>query len=307
MEKIKNGQPANTNLLLVSCLAVASGGLYYFFFREYGNYLANHWVWFDSFRSGLSDPTGGALPSLLHMLALGCLSATLLGVRRGARLTLGLLLMTLIAEKALGVFDWTDVYFAVTGSLLAIVLAAKLQRHRETARLNQRQTAMASAALVACSGLFIGATTPCLYCDNGYQNSSPVYLSYTELRRSVAVEAPREVSEIGRIYLYENYIFLNKRNQGIHILDNSDPANPVNQAFITVPGNTELSIRDNYLYADSYVDLVTLDLNDPADIQVINRQIEIFPWDEYQNVPDDIYFSYDDIDMTRGVVVSYVR
>lgn len=297
-----------TNLLIVFCLAVVSGGLYYLLYRWQGNALANHWQWFDNFRGGLNDPTGGALPSLLHMLALGCLSAALLDVKRGANLTFALLLMTLAAERTLGVFDWADVFFAVIGALLAIVLASSgVCSNPAKAQLPRRQTAMAGAALVACSSLFIGATTPCLYCDSDYRSSKPVYLSYTDLRSGVSIDTAREVNEIGRIYLYGDYIFLNKRNQGIHVLDNTDPENPVNELFISIPGNTELSIRGNYLYADSYVDLVTLDLNNPADIQVVDRQIDVFPWDEYQNVPDDIYFYFDDIDQTRGVIVSYER
>ena len=94
--------------------------------------------------------------------------------------------------------------------------------------------------------------------------SQPVYMSYQELRGAVSYEAPRELEEVGRIYLYNDYFFLNQRNAGIHVFDNSDPSAPVNMGFVNIPGNTELAIRSNQLYADSYVDLVTLDISNPV-------------------------------------------
>lgn len=95
----------------------------------------------------------------------------------------------------------------------------------------------------------------------------------------------RTLDSIGRIYLYNNYLFLNEKNEGIHTFDNSDPFNLRNAGFIYIPGNTEVSKRDSYLYADSYIDLVTLDLNDLGDIQVVDREEGVFPWDEYQKCP----------------------
>ena len=68
-----------------------------------------------------------------------------------------------------------------------------------------------------------------------------------------------------------------------------------------------MSIRSNYLYADSYTDLVTIDISDPQNVMEVDRDIDIFPYDAYQNIPDDVYFGYDDIDELRGVVVSYER
>jgi len=133
----------------------------------------------------------------------------------------------------------------------------------------------------------------------------PVYLSYEELRSAVAVEAERTVRDIGRIYLFGNYFFLNDRNSGVHIFNNTDPTSPLNEGYINIPGNTELAIRDGFLYADSYVDLVTLDINNMSDIKVSSRIEDIFPWNPYQNVPESIFFNDSQLDKTRGVIVGY--
>jgi len=133
----------------------------------------------------------------------------------------------------------------------------------------------------------------------------PIYMSYQRLRESVQVEAARPPDRLGRVYLYQNYVFLNEQNEGIHIIDNTDPTLPVNLGFIRIPGNTDIAMRDNYLFADSYVDLVTLDMNNPANIQVVNRQENLFPYDAFQNIPNNVSFSRSDINGALGVVVSY--
>ena len=38
-----------------------------------------------------------------------------------------------------------------------------------------------------------------------------------------------------------------------YYVDVSDPADPQNIAFITIPGNVDIAIKENVLYADSYI------------------------------------------------------
>ena len=310
LTKFRTFQSASAALIFIAIASMLIGFAYYFIYRLPGNLLLSAWIGLPDFQLNWHDPSAGTLPSFLHMLALTCLSMAWLGRQYGVKLSLALLVMTVFAELNFGVFDPADLFMSVTGVLFALVIVVQINRHfcfpvGSRQLLSQRQSRMAAASLVACSGLFIGATAPCYDCGYGSDYATPVYLSYSELRSAVQVESPRELRDIGRLYLYGNYIFLNRRNEGLHVLDNTDPRNPENILFIAIPGNTELSIRQNFLYADSYVDLVTLNLSDPMNIQEVNRQIDIFPWDEYQNVPDDIYFSYSDIDQNRGVVVAY--
>lgn len=132
----------------------------------------------------------------------------------------------------------------------------------------------------------------------------PIYLDYQTLRDSVQVVEPEPIESLNRLYLYDNYIFLVERNRGFHVIDNSDATNPVNVAFVNVPGNSEISIRDGYVYVDSYVDLVTLDARDASQIIEVDREQGIFPWDAYQNIDDENIYLYD-LDPEQGVVVGY--
>jgi hypothetical protein len=110
-----------------------------------------------------------------------------------------------------------------------------------------------------------------------YTLYEPVYLTFDELRASVAKQAPEPVREAGKIYIIGNYLLVNEPGKGIHVFNNADPATPENLAFINIPGNIDMAVKGNILYADSYVDLVALDISDPENIQVVSRVTDVFP------------------------------
>lgn len=128
-----------------------------------------------------------------------------------------------------------------------------------------------------------------------YTVFEPVYLSLAEIREGVDVVAPRPIQERGRIYLYQHWILINEPGNGIHIIDNSVPQSPAARQFITLPGNFNFSVRNDLLYADSYIDLVILDISNIDDIREVNRMEAIF-----QDL-DDIYT----MNLDSGLVIDY--
>ncbi|UII25087.1 hypothetical protein LVD15_17455 [Fulvivirga maritima] len=107
-------------------------------------------------------------------------------------------------------------------------------------------------------------------------NYRPVYTSLTELRSQVAYSEPQEIEITGKIFFKDSYLFINEPNKGIHIIDNHDPANPVNKGFITVPGSYDLAVKGNMLYTDSYIDLVIIDISDINNIHEAGRKENVF-------------------------------
>ena len=75
----------------------------------------------------------------------------------------------------------------------------------------------------------------------------PVYATKDEVRAGIKSDAPEPVQQPGKIVVKDHYVFLNELNKGIHVIDLTDPAKPVNQAFIHVPGCADLAIQGNYL------------------------------------------------------------
>ncbi|MDQ7075908.1 MAG: hypothetical protein Q9O24_12355 [Gammaproteobacteria bacterium] len=156
-------------------------------------------------------------------------------------------------------------------------------------------------------GAWIGLSlNACVCVDCGYTpvpDAKPIYLSYTDLRASVAVKPAQPLLKPAKIYSYQNHLFINEPNQGVHVFDNIDKTAPQNIGFISIPGNVDIAIKGGFLYADSYIDLVVIDIRDPANILEVGRQKAIFPYDAYQNVPQQVYLGW--VDESKGVVVGF--
>lgn len=136
-----------------------------------------------------------------------------------------------------------------------------------------------------------------------YLSLEPVYLSYGDFRESVKVGSQQDLIKPGKIYAYKNYLFINELRKGIHVYDNTNPASPQNLAFINIPGNVDIVVKNNILYADSYIDLVALDITDPAKAKETGRIREVFPY----SVPpyEQTGYRIGQVDNKKGVVVSW--
>ncbi|RYF45452.1 MAG: hypothetical protein EOO39_51230, partial [Cytophagaceae bacterium] len=109
-----------------------------------------------------------------------------------------------------------------------------------------------------------------------FRQYTPVSLTTNQVRMGLNVANARGLVNPGKIYTKDGYLFINELKMGIHIIDNRDPANPKPVAFINIPGNGDMAVRDNFLYADSYMDLVTLDISNLTDIHEVARSQNVF-------------------------------
>ncbi|MFI5151954.1 MAG: LVIVD repeat-containing protein [Chitinophagales bacterium] len=110
-----------------------------------------------------------------------------------------------------------------------------------------------------------------------YSITRPTYQTLSQVRANMKTADATPLQNIGKIYVTGNFIFLNEIERGIHIIDNSSPSNPRNAGFIPIPGNEDLTVKDNTLYADSYGDLVAIDISDPMHTSVKKIVSAIFP------------------------------
>jgi hypothetical protein len=103
----------------------------------------------------------------------------------------------------------------------------------------------------------------------------PVFMKRADLENSVAYQqGARALTNPGKIYSKPPYIYVNERYKGIHVINNTDPAHPVSEGFITAPGCIDMAVKDNVLYLDNSVDLVAFDLNTK---KVTQRVKNVFP------------------------------
>lgn len=116
-----------------------------------------------------------------------------------------------------------------------------------------------------------------------YLSYEPVYKSFEEIRAGVKSEPPKAVKVPSKIYFKDSYILMSELNEGIHVIDNNDPANPSPIAFIAIPGTRDMAVRGNILYADSYMDMVSLDITNLQAVEVLGREENVFPYGSWHN------------------------
>ncbi len=105
----------------------------------------------------------------------------------------------------------------------------------------------------------------------------PVYIQPEEFRiDNIEYFESRLLENPGKIYYYNNTLIVNEKYEGIHLYDNADPSAPAYMGFISIPGNLDVSIKDNILFADNYVDLLTIDIADMRSPQLLDREEEVF-------------------------------
>lgn len=138
-----------------------------------------------------------------------------------------------------------------------------------------------------------------------YTVNEPVFMSASEFRSTVDVVEAQPIEKQGKIVFYSDYLYISQPGKGIHVIDNRDPSNPKNIAFIELPGNADMHVRDGVLYADSHVDLVWFDINNPAEPVFKGRKEEVFP---QALPPTENNFSIDyakSMNREKGIVVGW--
>ncbi len=109
-----------------------------------------------------------------------------------------------------------------------------------------------------------------------YRGTESFKISLAELRSSLKTFPAQELENPGKIYVKDNYLFINEVKKGIHVIDNTNPSSPKAISFIQILGNIDIAVKDNILYADSYTDFVALDISNPKDVKEVSRTESVF-------------------------------
>ncbi|HEY7772085.1 MAG TPA: hypothetical protein VIC26_02810 [Marinagarivorans sp.] len=143
----------------------------------------------------------------------------------------------------------------------------------------------------------MGVKTLVEACSPSIERRTPILLPLDELRAPITINQGQAIGSNGKIVVYGNYLFINEPKKGFHIFDNSNPASPRALAFVPVLGNLDITVKDDYLYADSYIDLLVFDVATPDSPQLVYRaEGTIEP--EHRNT----HFNLDD---DAGVIIGF--
>ena len=105
----------------------------------------------------------------------------------------------------------------------------------------------------------------------------PVLMKKSDLPASVFFQSIRDFENPGKIYLYQDRIFIVDLFRGIHVINNQNPEEPHKTGFIHIPGIMDIAIQNNVLFADNAIDLVAIDLQNYPDLNVLDRKQAVFP------------------------------
>ena len=153
-------------------------------------------------------------------------------------------------------------------------------------------------SLLALVSLLAGGCNDTCLDERTYIEYEPKYMSLEELRSSIKTSATREIVNPGKMYFLNGYMLINQPGEGIHVIDNRDVNSPSSVSFIEAPGNFDLAGTGQYLFIDSYVDLVVLDLSDMNNVSEVKRVENFFP--NYSS------FGFG-LDTEKGVVTEWVE
>ena len=136
--------------------------------------------------------------------------------------------------------------------------------------------------------IFLLFLSSCLFDDSEPAETQfyPVLMDESKLDETVYITDPIEINKTGKFYLYPPYLLVNELFEGIHIIDNSNIEDPKPLAFLRIPGNQDIAVRNNILYADNARDLLSIDIRDPENPVILSRQKNVFP----ELVPPDLSF-----------------
>lgn len=114
---------------------------------------------------------------------------------------------------------------------------------------------------------------------------------------------PQTVTSSGPIFWKDSLFFMLEDRQGIHVFVLRDSSNSEAVTFLKIPAISDFTISGNRLYADSWRDLVTIDISDILQIKMLSRNKNVVQPQLYPLLYSGVF---ECIDESRGAVVGWV-
>jgi hypothetical protein len=116
------------------------------------------------------------------------------------------------------------------------------------------------------------------FTSNPHSGFEPVLMTRDDMEAAVQVRQIRDIERPGKIWVYDNFIFVIEQYKGIHILDNTDPQNPKNLGFIQIDGCTDVAVNNGIIYANNAVDLIGVKPSPNfSSVDVVSRNRNVLP------------------------------
>ncbi|MBK8558150.1 MAG: hypothetical protein IPL65_21515 [Lewinellaceae bacterium] len=129
----------------------------------------------------------------------------------------------------------------------------------------------------------------------------PVYLPVSELS-NVGNLPEQALEQTGTIFLQDSLFFILEQKKGIHVYFVKDSLNFDYLTFIKIPAISDFTVSGTRLYADSWKDLLTIDISNILQVKLLNRQTDVFS----PLLSPPLYNGiFECVDESRGAVVGW--
>ncbi len=125
-----------------------------------------------------------------------------------------------------------------------------------------------------------------------YTKATAIYGDLDEIRQLPLIATAKEVVNPGKIFVGENLLLIGEEKEGIHVIDNIDPANPKVKYFINIPGNREFYVHGHSIYAESYYDMLKIDISN-INQPFLETRIENAFAQDFKNVEGKALIGFD--------------
>ena len=141
----------------------------------------------------------------------------------------------------------------------------------------------------------------------------PVYGTTDDILDLIKTEDPKPLKNVGKIYVKDNLLFINEKGSGVHVFDNADPSNPSPLKYIEIPGNVDIAIKGNFMYADMGSGLATIDISDinnlkktSFDSRYLGEVSQHRPTDAILDLYSGSKVYYECPDPNKGLIIAWV-
>jgi len=154
---------------------------------------------------------------------------------------------------------------------------------------------------ILCSFFLFSCTNDSGTVTVNYLEATAIYGDMDAIRSIPLNEEGRTIEDPGKIFIGDDFVFIGEEGEGIHVINNQDRSAPVSAAFIHIPGNKEFYVLEGILYAESYYDMLKIDVSDPVNVQLLSRAKYAIQ-DEFKNDKGEtlVGFSYEEKTITLG-------
>lgn len=135
-----------------------------------------------------------------------------------------------------------------------------------------------------------------------YFKAEAVYGSLEDFRNTPLNAPATEIVNPGKIYIGQDYILIGEEGVGVHVLDNSNPSNPVQTNFINIPGNKEFFVEGDKLYAESVYDFMVVDISNLSSATLESRANGVIAAPTYNDQGEALLtFNYGEVTETLEI------